>query len=335
MILLEGAAPLPAGLEGSAVAIGNFDGVHRGHQALLAAAANWATPRGKPWGVVTFEPHPSSFFRPDEAVFRLSPLPLKARLIQALGASLTACLSFDQALAGLDAEAFVERELVSRLKVGAVVVGYDFHFGKGRKGNAELLKRMGQAHGFETIVVDQVKDEAGRAPFSSSATRASLRHGHVEAAAHELGYWWTVLGTVVPGDRRGRTIGFPTANIVLEPGCEPKEGIYAVRVRLADDPAPRAAKGGAAYIGWRPTFATDRRFLEVFVFDFSGDLYGRRLLVEFVGFIRPDRGFDGVESLVRQMTQDCDEARGRLAALERHDPCAALPLGRAQAEGRI
>jgi riboflavin kinase/FMN adenylyltransferase len=335
VILLEGANPLPANLAGAAVAIGNFDGVHRGHQALLARAAGWSARNGRPWGVVTFEPHPVSFFRPSEAVFRLSPPPLKARLLDALGAQYTASLAFDAALAGLEAEAFVEEHLVRRLGVGAVVVGYDFHFGKGRKGNPDVLARLGARHGFETLVVEQVTGEDGRAPFSSSATRQALRHGHADAAAHELGYWWTVLGTVVEGDRRGRTIGFPTANIVLDPGCEPKEGIYAVRVRLADDPAPRPGKGGAAYIGWRPTFATDRRFLEVFVFDFSGDLYGKRLMVEFVDYIRPDRGFDGVEALVAQMTRDCDAARARLAALAQHDPATALPLGRAQAEGLI
>jgi riboflavin kinase/FMN adenylyltransferase len=335
VIVIEGATPLPPVLAGAAVAIGNFDGVHRGHQALLQRAQGWAARNRRPWGVVTFEPHPVSFFRPSEVVFRLSPLPLKARLIAALGADYTASLAFDAALAGLDAEAFVEKHLVRRLGVGAVVVGYDFHFGKGRKGNPDVLAKLGERHGFETIVVDQVTAEDGRAPFSSSATRQALRHGHVDTAAHELGYWWSVLGTVIEGDRRGRTIGFPTANIALEAGCEPKEGIYAVRVRLADDPAPRHAMHGAAYIGWRPTFATDRRFLEVFVFDFSGDLYGRRLMVEFVDFIRPDRGFESVEALVAQMNRDCDAARARLAALAQNDPATAFPLGRAQADGMI
>ena len=335
MILLEGASPLPPDLAGAAVAIGNFDGVHRGHQALLRRARDWAADNRRAWGVVTFEPHPVSFFRPAEAVFRLSPAPLKARLIGALGADYTACLGFDAALAGLEAEAFVAEHLVRRLGVGAVAVGHDFHFGKGRRGNADMLAKLGQRHGFETIVVEQVTAEDGRAPFSSSATRQALRHGHVEAAARELGYWWSVLGTVIEGDRRGRTIGFPTANIALEAGCEPKEGIYAVRVRLADDPAPRPARGGAAYIGWRPTFATDRRFLEVFVFDFSGDLYGRRLMVEFVDFIRPDQGFESVAALIAQMTRDCDVARARLADLARHDPATAFHLGEAQAQGLV
>jgi len=335
VILLDGAAAPPPPLAGAAVAIGNFDGVHRGHQALLRRAQDWAEGNRRAWGVVTFEPHPVSFFRPSEAVFRLSPPPLKARLISALGADYTACLGFDAALAGLEAEAFVAEHLVRRLGVGAVAVGHDFHFGKGRRGNADMLAKLGQRHGFETIVVEQVTAEDGGAPFSSSATRQALRHGHVEAAARELGYWWSVLGTVIEGDRRGRTIGFPTANIALEAGCEPKEGIYAVRVRLADDPAPRPAHGGAAYIGWRPTFATDRRFLEVFVFDFAGDLYGKRLMVEFVDFIRPDRGFESVEALVAQMTRDCDAARARLAALAHHNPATAHPLGRAQAQGMI
>ena len=311
MELIQPDQPFPAGMRGGVVAIGNFDGVHRGHRMLLAAACEKAGARNASWGVVTFEPHPRSFFRPAEPVFRLTPLPLKARLLAGLGAEFVSVVAFDAALASLSPEAFVLRELVERLRVRHVVTGYDFHFGKGRKGSPETMQRLGEVHGFTTSVIDQVTDDDGLAPFSSSAIRADLRHGRVEAAAHQLGYPWTVMGEVVKGDQRGRTIGFPTLNIVLEPGAEPFQGIYAVRVRDAEGSAP--AWQGAGYFGARPTFATNRTFLEVYLFDFSGDLYGRTLLVEFIALIRPDRTFASVDDLTGQMNADCLEARRILA----------------------
>lgn len=323
---------VPPECRGASVAIGNFDGVHRGHQALLDLAGTEAERRGTSVGLVTFEPHPKSFFRPEEPVFRLSPLPLKARLVSALGASFVAALTFDKAFAAIEADRFVKDVLAGRLGVAHVVTGYDFHFGHGRKGNADLLKGMGRELGFTVSVVEQVTEGDGMSPFSSSGIRAALRHGNVEAAARQLGYWWSVLGTVVEGDRRGRAIGFPTANIVLEPGAEPREGIYAARVRL--DGRGRALPG-AAYVGTRPTFATDRKFLEVHLLGFEGGLYGRDLMVELVGFLRPDQAFDGVGALVRQMREDCAAAAMRLQALGRDDPLKRFPLGRLQAGGRL
>jgi riboflavin kinase / FMN adenylyltransferase len=179
-----------------------------------------------------------------------------------------------------------------------------------------------------------VTDEDGVAPVASSAIRAALRHGNVAAAARQLGYWWTVLGDVVPGDGRGRDLGYPTANLVLEPGCEPKEGIYAARVRIDDEPG-RPARAGAAYIGTRPTFSTTRRFLEVHLLDYAGDLYGRKLAVEFTGFIRPDQAFEGAEALKRQMDADCRAIAAMLDDLARNDPMLRYPLGRLQAGGCI
>ena len=332
--LVTGEDPLPQDCRGGVVAIGNFDGVHRGHQALLGRARDIAGGAGAPFGLVTFEPHPRTFFRPEDPVFRLSPLPLKARLAGALGARFVAALTFDRGFAALEPEDFVRDILVGRLAAAHVVTGYDFHFGRGRKGNAATLKSLGQSLGFEVSSIEQVTDEDGVAPVASSAIRAALRHGNVAAAARQLGYWWTVLGDVVPGDGRGRDLGYPTANLVLEPGLEPKEGIYAVRVRVDDEPG-RPARAGAAYIGTRPTFSTARRFLEVHLLDYAGDLYGRKLAVEFTGFIRPDQAFEGAEALKCQMDADCRAIAEMLDDLARNDPMLRYPLGRLQAKGAL
>jgi riboflavin kinase / FMN adenylyltransferase len=335
VIILDATAPVPAELRGASVAIGNFDGVHRGHQALLAEAQRAAAAAGRPWGVITFEPHPRSFFRPSEPVFRLSPAPLKARLLAALGADFMLPLTFDAALAGLEAEAFIERVLGEKVGVGHLVTGFDFHFGKGRKGNADLLRSLGPRLGFTLAEVEQVTDPNGSAPFSSSAIRSALRHGSVAPAAHDLGYWWSVLGTVTTGDGRGQSIGFPTANLQLVPGTDTRDGIYAVRVRDLAVAPPRAALPGAAYIGTRPTFGSERRFLEVHLLEFSGDLYGRELLVEFLAFIRPDRTFQDAASLAGQIGLDCQACTRAIAEVERTDPMRAFRLGRLQSDGKI
>jgi riboflavin kinase / FMN adenylyltransferase len=335
VIILDPGASIPSELRGASVAIGNFDGVHRGHQALLAEAQRAAAAAGRPWGVITFEPHPRSFFRPAEPVFRLSPAPLKARLLAALGADFMLPLTFDAALAGLEAEAFVERVLGDQVGVGHLVTGFDFHFGKGRKGNADLLHALGPRLGFTLAEIEQVTDPSGSAPFSSSAIRSALRHGSVIPAAHDLGYRWSVLGTVTTGDGRGRTIGFPTANLVLQPGTDTRDGIYAVRVRDLGSSPPRPGMPGAAYIGSRPTFGSDRRFLEVHLLNFAGDLYGRELLVEFLAFIRPDRTFQDAASLTAQIALDCHACARAIAEMDQNDPMRAFPLGRLQADGKI
>jgi riboflavin kinase / FMN adenylyltransferase len=335
MQVIAGLSPVPEECRGAVVAIGNFDGVHRGHQALLAAAEAEARARGLSWGVVSFEPHPRTWFRPEEPMFRLTPEALKTRLVAALGASFMAVLPFDRAMSELSPEDFVSHHLVERLKVAHVVIGYDFHFGQGRKGNPANLAELGKALGFGVTVIEQVTDEGDRhSPFSSSSIRQALRHGHVTAAARELGYRWTVLGEVVRGDQRGRTIGFPTLNIVLDKGSDPFRGIYAVRVR---DAADRGSVHwpGAGYFGDRPTFDTGRTFLEVHLINFDGDLYGRQMLVEFVDLIRPDKRFASVEELVAQMKTDCRSALKALVAVKMDDPIAGFPLGRLQAQGLI
>ncbi|MBI2717785.1 MAG: bifunctional riboflavin kinase/FAD synthetase [Rhizobiales bacterium] len=325
----------PDSLKGGVAAIGNFDGMHRGHQTLLGTARGMAEAAGRPWGVLTFEPHPRSFFKPDEPVFRLTPAALKARLVSALGASFMAVLDFNAELSNLEAGDFVARELVARLGVSHVVTGYDFHFGRGRKGSPAAMAGFGETHGFGVTIVDQVTDEGDQhSPFSSSSIRRALRHGHVAAAAHELGYYWTVLGQVVPGDKRGRAIGFPTVNIVLEPGAEPFRGIYGVRVREAGVTGG-SFWTGAGYFGNRPTFDSDRTFLEVYLIGFDGDLYGKTLLVELVDLIRPDRRFETVAELTEQMRKDCAEAEAIIARAAVDKALAAFPLGRLQEEGRI
>ena len=333
MQLITGLSPVPDSCRGGVVAIGNFDGVHRGHQTLLAVAAEEGLRLGCPWGVMSFEPHPRSFFRPDEPVFRLTPAALKARLVAALGSSFMAVLDFDRALSELSPEEFVRLHLVERFAVRHVVMGYDFHFGKGRKGSPATMTELGASFGFDVTIVEQVTDEGDQhSPFSSSNIRQALRHGHVDAAARDLGYHWTVLGEVVKGDQRGRTIGFPTLNIVLEKGADPFRGIYAVRVRDAlQQGAPLWS--GAGYFGDRPTFDTGRTFLEVYLIGFDGDLYGRQLFVEFIDLIRGDKRFASIDELVTQMKMDCDAAVTRLAAPD--DAMMAFPLGRLQAAGKI
>ena len=312
------------------VAIGNFDGVHRGHQALLSLARAEASRIGAPFGVLTFEPHPRLLFRPEQPLFRLTPSPLKERLIAATGADYLLTLAFDRALAGVEADDFVDNILLQRLGVSKVVTGYDFHFGRGRKGNPELMRTLGDSMGFAVITVDQVTDDDGLAPFSSSAIRNDLRHGRVVEAAASLGYWWMISGKVVAGDRRGRTLGYPTANLNLEAGVEPLEGIYAVRMRIQGE-----RHFGAGYVGSRPTFATGSRFLEIFIFDFDREIYAEQVDAEFLGFIRPDEKFPSSEALADQMRKDCEGAADLLRRIEAEDPMMEFPLGRLQAEGRL
>lgn len=335
MLILNPSETVPPECRGAVVAIGNFDGLHRGHQQLLQQAAETAINRGAPWGIVTFEPHPRTYFKPAEPVFRLTPPELKTRLAAALGASFIVHLPFDEQLASLEAQDFIRNVLVQRFAVSHVVTGYDFHFGKGRKGSPATLEAAGRVAGFGVTSVEQVSDDGdGHAPFASSSIRSSLRRGHMEAAARELGYQWMIMGEVVHGDKRGRAIGFPTLNIILEKGAEPFRGIYAVLVRSATKPMSKPWLG-AGYFGDRPTFDSPRTFVEVYLLDQDLDLYGEILFVEFIQLIRPDKRFASVDELVRQMGQDCQLAR-RILIAHLADPLQQrFPLARAQAEGRI
>ncbi|NNF77722.1 MAG: bifunctional riboflavin kinase/FAD synthetase [Rhizobiales bacterium] len=332
MPLIAGNGPVADEYRGGVIAVGNFDGMHRGHQKVLALAAEQAKTLSAPLGVMTFEPHPRTFFRPDQPLFRLTPLDLKSDLMHAAGADYVFALDFNADLAGQEAEDFIRSELHKRLGARHVVTGYDFHFGKGRKGSPDLIASMGTDLGFGATVVEQVTDDDGLAPFSSSAIREALRRGEVRQAAEQLGYWWCVRGPVVKGDQRGRTIGFPTVNIEMNNDGHPANGIYACRVRCTET---GQTWNGAGYVGDRPTFDRKGVVLEVHLLDFEGDLYGRNLSVQFNGYIRPDHRYEGVEKLVAQMTADCEQISAQLAGLEAHDPIAAFPLGTAQAAGAV
>jgi riboflavin kinase/FMN adenylyltransferase len=301
----DGSPDSPA-LRGAVVAIGNFDGVHGGHRAVIAVARARADKLGRPAAALTFEPHPRSFFQPDEPLFRLTDERAKLRLLAATGLDGAIVLRFDAALAALSAEDFVARILVERLAVSGVVIGFDFHFGMHRKGSPDFLIAQGAKYGFTVDIVPRFEDE-GR-PVRSGPIRAALATGEVVEAAELLRYPWFVSGEVLHGDKRGRELGFPTANLRLDPDCGLKHGIYAVRVGIGE-----RRYDGVANFGRRPMFDAGYALLEVFLFDFSGDLYGQTIDVAFIGWIRPELKFDTLEALVEQMKHDSAQARAALA----------------------
>jgi riboflavin kinase/FMN adenylyltransferase len=298
------------------VAIGNFDGVHRGHREVLAKTMERARAAHRPAAVLTFEPHPRSFFQPDLASFQLTSEAAKLRLLAATGLDGAIVLTFDAALAALSAEEFVEHILVERLAITGAVIGFNFHFGQHRRGTPEFLIAQGARHGFTVDVVAPFHHHGRR--VSSGAVRDALTAGHVAEANELLGYPWFVTAQVVHGDKRGRDLGYPTANLRLGPDCGLKHGIYAVRVGLGE-----ARYDGVASFGRRPMFDTGAVLLEVFLFDFSGDLYGAALDVAFIAWIRPELNFDSVEDLVRRMDDDSRLARRAL----RQAPDAFPALG--------
>ncbi len=310
------------------LAIGNFDGVHLGHQAVLQQTKQLANASGKPFGAIVFEPHPRTFFAPDNPVFRLTPLHVKIRLMQKLGLDVLSVLTFNHALASTSAEEFVENILVGQHGISHIVCGYNFCFGARRQGNVSFLKQMGDAFDFGVSVIDPVlmnNNADDDVPNSSSIIREKLRQGHMRDAADLLGYWWHLQGPVIEGDRRGRDMGYPTANIYIDQGGWPKLGIYAVRVKIGEE---KHFRPGVAYIGSRPTFHKQGVVLEVHLFDFSEDIYGKYLNVELIEFIRPDAAFENTEKLVAEMDEDSLKARKILTDLmSGGDPMAQHILG--------
>jgi riboflavin kinase / FMN adenylyltransferase len=300
----------PHGLEGAVYAIGNFDGMHLGHQAVIERAVAMARDRAAPSAILTFEPHPADFFAGRPVVFRLTPARDKAEMCPRLGLKGIVFLRFDASLAAMSADEFVEKVLVARLAVGAVVVGWDFHFGKGRSGSPATLAEGGLRHGFAVEIVAKVEDGAGEAArvVSSSAIRKALEQGDVAAAARGLGRNHTVSGRVISGRRLGRTIGVPTANIALEPTNRLAHGIYAVVARVDGHAFPAVAS-----FGTRPTVDDGPPLLEVHLLDFEGDLYGREMEVELIERIRDERKFDSIPSLAAEMERDKERARAILA----------------------
>ena len=301
----DAAALAPGALAGVVVAIGNFDGVHRGHRAVIAAALARARALGRKAAALTFDPHPRTFFRPDLPMFRLSSERDKMRLLAATGLDGAVILRFDAALAATSAQDFIARILVGRLGIAGAAIGFDFHFGKDRKGSPAYLAGQGAELGFTVDVVPPLQDE-GR-PVSSGAVREALGAGEVVEAAELIGAPWFVSGEVVHGEKRGRDLGFPTANIRLDPSCGLRHGIYAVRAqidgRLVD---------GVASFGRRPTFDNGAPLLEVFLFDFSGDLYGKTIDVAFIGWIRGEEKFASIDALKQAMDRDVVHAKDAL-----------------------
>lgn len=316
---------VPPNLKGAALAIGNFDGVHRGHQQVLGEAIAIGKREGRRAGAVIFEPHPREFFAPDKPFFRLTPLPLKLELLAALGLDQTFVVGFDRELASLTAEEFAAEVVARELGASHVVVGHDFAYGKGRTGTTEELAVLGKRLGFGVDVVAPVG--ASGATFSSSRIRERLRQGEVREAADQLGYWWRVRGRVSEGAGRGKGLGFPTLNLPLAPGQEIGHGIYAMRV---DHAGKRFHAAG--YVGARPTFGAGEPAIEAYLLDFAGDLYGKEVEVEFVAFLRPDQTFSSAAALADKMHEDTDRARAILVKIDTDDPMYRYPLGRALAK---
>jgi riboflavin kinase/FMN adenylyltransferase len=292
-------------LHGAVVAIGNFDGVHRGHRAVIGAALRRAKELGRKAAALTFTPHPRLFLRPQDTLFQLSSERNRQRLLAASGLDGAIVMTFDAQLAATSASDFIERILVGRFGIGGAAIGFDFHFGHKRAGSPAYLAEQGSRLGFAVDIVPPLEDE-GR-PVSSGAVRTALSQGKVVEATELLGAPWFVSAQVIHGDKRGRALGFPTANLKLDPSCGLKHGVYAVRVAIAGK-----RHDGVANFGTRPTFDDGAPLLEVYLFDFDGDLYGQTLDVAFIGWIRHEQKFESIETLKRQIAADSAQARDAL-----------------------
>ncbi len=300
--------PAPAALRGAAVALGNLDGVHKGHQAVLDQARKVASARGALLGAAVFEPHPRQIFTPNSPPFRLQSPGQRARALEALGVDVTFEIPFNQGFSGLSDVDFAKVILAERLGVSHVVVGFDFKFGRGRTGDVGKLTQLGSELGFSVAVVDPVENNA-HLKISSSAIRDALVEGRVEDAAALLTRPFAIEGVVLPGMARGRTIGFPTANVALGAYLRPRFGVYAVRVRLDDG----RLIPGVANLGVKPTVSgANEPLLEVHLFDFAEDLYGHRIEADFIKFLRPERKFESFDALKSQIAKDAEQARAVL-----------------------
>ncbi|WP_313008399.1 bifunctional riboflavin kinase/FAD synthetase [Brevundimonas vesicularis] len=295
---------LPDALKGAAVAVGAFDGVHRGHQAVIAGARNAAERLGAPLGVVSFDPHPRRWFQKDAAPFRLMTADQMAEALAPLGVDILYLLPFDAEMAGMTDAAFAERVLAEGLGVRHAAVGFDFTFGKGRSGSPEALHAYGERLGFTVSVAERL-DDADGLKLSSSAVREALKAGDMARAAAILSRPFAIRGEVIHGDKRGRTIGVPTANIALGDYMRPAYGVYATRSRLPDG----RVIDGVASLGVRPMYALETPLMEVWLFDFDGDLYGQTLDTELVAWLRGEETFDGLDSLKTQIDADAAAAR--------------------------
>ena len=300
---------LPSELRGAAVAIGAFDGVHRGHQAVIASAREAAKALDAPLAVVSFSPHPRRWFQPDAAPFRLMTTDQMARALETLGVERLYLVAFDAEMAAMSDEDFARDVLAAGLGIRHAAVGFDFTYGKGRSGSPEGLRRHGQALGFTVSVTDRIDDPDGL-KLSSSAVREALKAGDMARAAAILGRPFAIQGEVIHGDKRGRTIGVPTANIAMGDYMRPAYGVYATRSRLPDG----RIIDGVANLGVRPMFQIDAPLLEVWLFDFDESLYDQTIETELVAFLRGEMTFDGLDALKVQIDADAAAAKAVLAA---------------------
>ena len=312
--LYRSLSDLPETTRGTVLSIGNFDGVHLGHQQVIAYARALAAVKNVPLGVMLFDPHPQQFFAPDAPPFRLTRLVTRAALLADLGVDFTLALPFDATMAACEAEDFISDILLAQLGVSAVCVGYDFCFGKGRRGNFAMLQDIGGEVGFDTFATEAVLQPDSTSPFSSSAIRNFLRDGDPEQAAQLMGHAFAIEAEVQKGDQRGRTIGFATANMPLHDYVLPKFGVYAVSAEVLDGAFAGQTLKGVANLGMRPTVGTDKPRLESHFFDFEGDLYGANLRVSLLHFIRPEQKFDSLDALKAQISMDSDQAREMLGS---------------------
>jgi len=311
MRLIEGWRDLPPEDRGASIAIGNFDGVHRGHQRVLAAAAEARNGplAGAPWAAVVFDPHPRRWFQPGAEPFRLQSDGQRRRVLEALGLERLYVLPFDEALVAMSPADFARQVLAEGLGARHVAAGFDFTFGAGRSGDGDLLRAYGERFGFGVSVVGEVTDEEG-VKLSSTGVRLALQAGRPEQAAAILGRPFAIEGEVVHGDKRGRELGFPTANVPLGDYLRPRFGVYATRTRLPDG----RLLPGVANLGVRPMFETPTPLLEVWLFDFAGDLYGQLIETELTAFLRPEEKFAGLDELAAQVMKDAAQARKVLGA---------------------
>lgn len=305
---LDGGAAVPERLRGGIVALGNFDGFHIGHQAVVGRAVSRARAEGRPALVATFDPHPVRFFKPDLPPFRLTSLDQRERLFAAAGADAMLVYHFGAELASVSAPDFVADYLASRAGAAGVATGEDFTFGKGRGGDVEVLKLLGQANRISVDAIAPVDD--GDEPVSSSRVREALEAGDCVTATRLLTRPFAIEGVVEHGDKRGRELGYPTANLPLGPYQRPRFGVYAVRGRLADG----RVLDGAANLGTRPMFDPPKELLEPYFFDFDEDLYGQTVEVALIAFLRAEQAFDGLDELKAQIARDCEHAAKILAA---------------------
>lgn len=296
----------PSECRGSVIVLGNFDGFHKGHQKVIGTAGRIAAQMNTSLSVLSMEPHPRMFFNPAQKEFRLNSFRTKTHLLENFGVDQFIVLPFDKQLATMEAEDFVTEILIRDIGAVHVVVGYDYCFGAGRRGGVNVLGWLSKMEQFGLTVVEKVMEDDHI--YSSSNIRDTLKQGDVRKVADRLGHWWHVEGHVKHGDKRGRTINFPTANLSLEGYIEPKYGVYAVRIIIENGPN-KGVFDAIANIGRRPTFDKEDVLLEVHIFDFTNEIYEQIIKVEFVDFIRPEMKFDGIDQLKEQIEKDCLKAR--------------------------